>query len=423
METLSRLSKKKIKRTAIFALCAFLFFFLGWTSASYYTLKNFTQDNQASVTPFDTWQFFQQLTPSSQAKADLGVFWQVWDIVSSSYVNEEAVDVQNMVYGAIKGMVASLNDDYTLFLTPEESQEFEKNFNGDLEGIGAELTIRNGFLTVEYPLKDSPAEKAGLLSNDIIYKIDQVLTEEMSLYESVSKIRGEKGTKVVLTIVREETNAPFDVEIIRDSFNVQSVTLEEPEQGIYRININRFNEKTTPEFQNIITKIAAQNPKGIILDLRNNGGGLVESSIDVLSTFLEGKVAAVSVQQRDPSKNEIFYVSGKPTLPSIPLVVLINEGSASASEIVAGALQDYKRALVIGEKSYGKGSVQEVIENLPDGSTLRITIARWYTPNGRSIDHEGIEPDRIVELTKEDFDQRKDPQLDAAVEYLRNTSN
>ena len=254
-------------------------------------------------------------------------------------------------------------------------------------------------------------------------------------------IRGEKGTQVVLTIIRQSVDEPFEVPIVRDTVKIESVSVDDLGDGIFSLNIYQFSDSTTPEFEAAIKDLLEKDPGGLILDLRNNGGGYLEISVDILSEFLEGTVEAVTIKRRDESENETMYVSGNPSLADIPLVVLINEGSASAAEIVAGAIQDYKRGIIIGDTSFGKGSVQEV-DKLDDGSSIRLTIAKWYTPNGTNIDLVGITPDievsyyadkevvegeivegDVVEVKEEVSDTIKefdDPQLDAAIEYLKN---
>lgn len=342
------------------------------------------------------------------------MFWKVWGTVSDLYVDESKLNKETMVYGAIKGMVASVNDPYTVFMTPDETKDFDDSLNGTLEGIGAELTVKEGVLVIISPLKNSPAEKAGLLPGDIVYKIDGNITSDMTLFDAITKIRGTKGTKVTLNILRKGKKDPFDVAITRDNVNIESVSLEDKGQGIYYIAINQFSDNTKTEFDNAIQKILLKDPKGIVLDLRYNGGGYLDISVDILSEFFKGKVEAVTIKKRNSKDNETLYVSGNAPLANVPLVVLVNKGSASASEIVAGAIQDHKRGIVMGEQSFGKGSVQEV-DKLPDGSSLRITIAKWYTPGGKNISEVGITPDIVVPETEKDVAAKKDPQLDAAI--------
>lgn len=393
--------------SAIFMIVAFM---IGWRMALHFNSANLTTSNPLEI-------ITNSINPSASHKLDLELFWEVHQILKNNYIDAEALSGESMSYGAIKGLVASLNDPYTVFMTPVETEEFQTSLNGELEGIGAELSEEEGILIIITPLKGSPAERAGLKSGDIIYKIEDELTADLDIFEAIMKIRGPRGTKVTLTILREEVEEPLEITITRDRIELESVTWEEKSDQIAYVSINQFTDNTEKEFQKIISEVLLIQPKGIVLDLRNNGGGYLDISVDILSEFITGKEPVVTMKQRDTSKNEIIYVSDSARLPEIPLVVLVNGGSASASEIVAGAIQDLKRGIVIGEQTFGKGSVQEV-DLLEDGSSLRITIAKWFTPNDRSIDHVGIIPDQIVEYTLEDYEANQDPQLDAAVEYL-----
>lgn len=399
-------------------------FLFGWESASYFILIKSADSHEITQEEVSPIAAFSSIIDSgghdnSNVRADLSIFWNVWDLLDEMYIDETTLDKQQMVYGAVKGMVAALNDPYTVYMDPNETKDFDQNLMGQLEGIGAELTVRDQALVIVTPLKNSPAEAAGLKPGDIVYKIDGELTAEMTLFEAIMNIRGEKGSSVVLTIIRGDIEDPFEVSILRDTVNVESVDMEDLGDSIYLINIYQFNDNTTPEFEAIITELLLNEPKGLIIDLRNNGGGYLEISVDILSAFIEGKKEAVTIKRRSDADNETMFVSGNPSLPNVPIAVLINDGSASAAEIVAGALQDYKRGIVIGETSFGKGSVQEV-DKLSDGSSLRMTIARWYTPNGNNIDHTGITPDIEVEYTDDDYTNGTDPVQDAALEYLKN---
>jgi carboxyl-terminal processing protease len=346
---------------------------------------------------------------------NMQLFWDAWNILSSKYVDPHKIDSQNMIYGAIRGMVNALEDPYTTFMTPKEHREFQEDLEGTLEGIGAELTLRHGMLTVVSPLKNSPAKTAGLQPEDIIYEINGESTEDMSLEEAVKKIRGKKGTQVILTVLRQNYQEPIDITITRDNINIESVSWEMI-NGIALIEINQFGDNTKEEFSKAINEMLNQRPKGIILDLRYNGGGYLDGAIDIASEFLE-KEKVVTIKKRNPEEDEVIYVNGQARIANFPLVILINKGSASASEIVAGAIQDHNRGIVIGEPSFGKGTVQEV-ENLIGGSSLRITVAKWFTPNDTNISETGIIPDIIVERTIEDFEEDHDPQLETAIKYL-----
>lgn len=382
-------------------------FMLGWNVGVNHTYQKQSDESTNIVT-----------SPYGETETiNMQLFWDTWNILSGKYVDPHMLDTQQMIYGAIEGMVDALEDPYTTFMTPKENKEFQDSLEGTLEGIGAELTLRHGLITVISPLKNSPAKKAGLQPEDIIYKIDGEFAEDMSLEQAVTKIRGEKGTPVTLTVVRASANEPIDITIVRDTININSVEWEMI-NDIAHIEINQFGNNTKWEFSKTINDILNNRPDGIILDLRYNGGGYLDGAVDIASEFIE-KGTVVTIKKRNPEEDEVIYVNGQARAVNIPLAVIINKGSASASEIVAGAVQDHDRGVVIGENSFGKGTVQEV-ENLIGGSSLRITIAKWFTPNGTNISEVGITPDTIVERTTEDYENNEDPQLDAAIEYLEN---
>ena len=360
-------------------------------------------------------QVENKYTDQTENKTNFQLFWDVWDIVNEKFIHKP-LDYQKMIYGAISGMLESLDDPYTAFLNPEESKEFLAEIEGEFEGIGAEIGIKNELITVISPLSNAPAEQAGLKPNDIIIKINNEDATKMTLIEAVSKIRGKKGTHVKLTIIRDKKENPQEISITRDKIEVKSVQYSFKQNNIAYIKLSYFGEKTAQEFQNAVTNILTKNPKGIILDLRNNAGGYLNSSIDVIDFFIDkNKIAAIEKFSSDKTKK--FITKSDPALGNISVVVLVNNGSASASEIVAGALRDIRKIKLIGEKTYGKGSVQE-LEYLSDGSTVRISIAEWLTPNNTNINGTGLEPDIKIDLTEEDYDQNKDPQLDKAIEEL-----
>ncbi|MBU1992454.1 MAG: S41 family peptidase [Patescibacteria group bacterium] len=408
-------SKSKYLTGFIVAIFAFLF---GWQSANIY-ISNFGPRMDLANTTVSPATAFTPIIESLMSEGiDLSLFWRVRQTLDDRYLNEEVLDDEEMIYGSVKGMVSALDDPYTVFLPPKETKEFKDSLNGSLEGIGAELTIKDYNLVIVSPLKDSPAEKAGLRPNDIIYKIDGNIASEMTLYEAVTSIRGEVGTQVTLTIIRENIEKPFDIIITRKHIDIESVSLEEKPGSIFVLSVNQFSDDTKTELIENISKILLKEPKGLILDLRFNGGGYLDIAVDILSEFLAGKKEAVTIKKRDERDSEKIFVYGTPRLPDLPLVVLINGGSASASEIVAGAIQDHGRGVVMGEQSFGKSTVQEV-ETYSDGSSLRLTVAEWFTPAGRSIHEVGISPDIIVEIDEEKyFVDGYDPQMDRAVQYL-----
>lgn len=353
-----------------------------------------------------------------EEEVDISLLWSVWRLLARNYIHPEDLKVTPMLHGAVSGLVRAVDDPYTAFMPPKENKEFHDSLNGSLQGIGAELTMKDGQIVVVAPLKGSPAEAAGLLPDDIITHVDGESIEEFDLSEAVDLIRGPKGTEVTLTVQRDDEPEPMEITITRDQISIPSVESEVKEYNntkIGYISLNRFGDSTTEEVQTAVEKVLNEDITGLIFDVRYNGGGYFDKAIDLTSMFLpKGKVVSVVHREGEPSNH---YVSGRPIAPDVPMVVLINEGSASASEIFAGALQDNDRATIIGKQSFGKGTVQEVFE-LPGKSSIRITTAKWITPNGKDLGKEGVHPDIEVERTKEDIEAKQDPQLDAALELL-----
>jgi len=345
---------------------------------------------------------------------DINLFWQVWETVLSDYVNQP-VDQTKMFYGAISGIVSSLGDPYSIFLDPQMSQEFQKELSGKFEGIGAEIGFKNNYLSIIAPLPGSPAEKAGLKAGDKILKIDNNDTQDMNLDYAVSLIRGKKGTTVTLNILSSDQEQPKDLTIKRDVINTTSVTWELKNDTFAYIKVAQFDDNATSAFNKIVNEIILKNPKGIILDLRNNPGGYLDSALDMADKFLDEKVVMYEESAKGDKKE--FKSKSNPSFKDVKTVVLVNEGSASGSEIVAGALQDNQRATIVGEKTFGKGTVQD-LKDFNDGSTIKLTVAKWLTPDGRSITDNGIKPDVEVKITQEDLDKDYDPQLDKAIEIL-----
>lgn len=353
-----------------------------------------------------------------ERSVDMDLFWDVWKMVNEEHIYEEEVaDKVDRVEGAIQGMLNSLDDPYTVFMNAEDHETFNESLGGELEGIGAEVTMKNGFVTIVTPLKGSPAEEAGILPGDIIAEVDGESTETMMLGEAVSKIKGPRGTKVLLGIARRGESGIIDVEIVRQKIHYDSVKWEMKEGGIAYIEIIQFDDNTYRKFNSAINDILLEEPEGLIIDVRSNSGGYLNVSVDLLSEFTADKRKAVIIRSKDSAKNQVIYTSGRARLDDVPVVVLVNGGSASASEIVAGAIQDWERGTLIGEQTFGKGSVQE-IRPLDDGAAIRITVAKWNTPNDNNIDKEGILPDIEIERTPEDRDNDRDPQLDCAIEFL-----
>lgn len=366
---------------------------------------------------------------NKQGKVDFDLFWKVWDKLEAKYLDKESLDYQKMVYGAISGLVSSLGDPYTFFLPPSENKESKDDLRGDFEGVGIQIGYnKEKRIVVVAPLAGTPAEKAGVKSGDIILrivdeknKVDKE-TSEMTLSEAVQLIRGPKGTKVKLSLLREGKEEPFEVELVRDTIVVKSVEVKFEEKNgrkVALLTLSRFGERTYDEWQEAVDLIkkeeknSGKNFKGIVLDLRNNPGGFLQGAVFIASEFLARGV--VVQQDQGQLGKETYSVDRKGNLLTEPLVVLVNSGSASASEIVAGALQEAKRAKLVGEKTFGKGTVQEA-EDLEGGAGLHVTIARWLLPSGKSIDKEGVKPD--VEVKNDEKDESKDLQLEKAIEML-----
>lgn len=362
---------------------------------------------------------------------DFKLFWDTWDLLSRTHIDKKAIDPNKLFYGAISGMVSSLKDPYTVFLPPEQQKSTKEELNGSFEGVGIQLgfnevkTAVDGTgdrrLVVIAPLEGTPAKRVGIQPQDVILKIDDKDTTGMSLPEAVKLIRGPKETKVTLTIFREGESENRTYTLIRDTIIVKSVevSFKEIKNGkrIGVIKLSRFGERTKDEWDEAVSEILQKNPAALILDVRNNPGGFLEGAVFIVSEFLEE--GEVVLQENSEGQRVPFKVNRVGKLTKLPMLVLINKGSASASEIVAGALQDRKRARLVGEKSFGKGTIQEA-QDLSGGAGIHITVAKWLTPNGRWVNEtSGLEPDVKIEIGKEEkVEVDKDPQLDKALELF-----
>ncbi len=352
---------------------------------------------------------------SSDEIFDVNLYSEVWDTLKQNYVNKSTIKDKDLFYGSLKGLAASLGDPYTIFMDPKDSQEFTNDLAGTFEGIGAEVGMRNDIITIIAPLDGMPAQKAGIRSGDKIYAIDGKSTIGLTVDQAVKKIRGQKGTKVTLTVIRG-TGKPLDISINRAVIFVKSIKTEMRNDGIYVIKISNFNDDTLGLFNSAVDEAVAKKPKGIIVDLRNNPGGYLETAVALASEWVDA--GPVVSEKFDDNKFNQYPSNGRGRLKNFPTVVLVNGGSASASEILAGALRDYKKATLVGEQTYGKGSVQ-TLKQLSDGSTLKVTIAKWLTPAGDSISDIGIKPGVEVKYTQADIDKNIDPQLNKALEILK----
>lgn len=354
--------------------------------------------------------------PPQVKDIDFKLFWQTWDVLSKEYVDKKALDPQKMYYGAISGMVSALGDPYTVFLPPEAQKSSKEELGGSFEGVGIQLGFnKEKRLVVIAPLDGTPAEKAGIKAGDIILKIADKDTSTITLPEAVNLIRGPRNTKITLQIYHDGDKDSKDVTLTRDTILVKSVEFEEKKtpggKSVGIIKLSRFGEKTKLEWEAAVNEALAKNPAALILDLRNNPGGFLDGSIYISSEFIgSGDV----VLQEGADGNKINYsVNRGGRLTKVPLLVLVNKGSASASEIVAGAIQDYKRGRLIGEQTFGKGTIQES-EDLPEDTGLHVTTAKWLTPKERWIHNIGLTPDVVVEQG----DGEVDNQLNEALKLL-----
>ncbi|MBZ9573043.1 S41 family peptidase [Patescibacteria group bacterium] len=352
-------------------------------------------------------------------KIDFSVFWEAWRKVESDFLKKEKIDAQDMVYGAIRGMIATLEDPYTTFFNPQEAEEFEEELSGKYQGVGMMIGIKEDELTVISPLEGSPAQRVGIRARDKILKIEETYTKDISIEEAVRLIRGPEGTKVKLLIQREGWPTPAEFEIKREIIKIPTLKWELKEGNIALIEIYQFNKILLPEFERESIKILNSKAEKIILDLRNNPGGYLEIAQEIAGWFLEKGEVVVWQDSGEGKEREGYRSKGPAKFSQYPTVILINEGSASGAEILAGALRDNRQVQLIGETSFGKGSVQEQVF-LSDDSSLKITIANWLTPNGSSIDEKGLEPDIKVEMTDEDWEEGRDPQLEKAIEIIKN---
>ena len=363
-------------------------------------------------------------TAATPQNLDFGIFWQTWDVLTTRHV-DRPFDPQKLLYGALKGLAAAVDDPYTAFLPPAENKEVKDDLNGRYEGIGCELGMRDDRLTVISPLDGSPAEAAGIKAGDVILKVDEEETAALTLSEAVSKIRGPAGTTVGLTLQRGEAE-PFAVEIKREQITVKSISWEDSTSprlrgadGVVYIRVARFGEQTNSDWDNAIGEILnsqLSTLNSIILDVRSNPGGYLQASIHIASEFVN--TGTIVFEEFGNGQRQEFKADHRGRLLQVPVVVLIDEGSASASEILAAALRDLRGSKLVGTKSFGKGTVQDAVE-LGDGSSVHVTIARWLTPKGVNIDEKGLEPEVVVARTEEEVSAGKDAQLEKAVEIAR----
>lgn len=366
-------------------------------------------------------------TPSDISETDFTSFWKTWNIINEKYPDQTSTTSQDKVYGAISGLMGSLKDPYSMFFTPDETKLFQDEIAGSFGGIGAEIDMRDGVLTVIAPLKDSPAYRAGIKPGDKIIKIDKNNLSDLNFTKALKLIRGERGTTVTLTVLHEGEKETKEIQIVRDIINLPTLDTELRPDGIFVIKLYSFSANSSSLFRNALKEFAKSKTDKLLLDLRGNPGGYLDMAVNISSWFLpEGKTVVTEDygHKKDSdvyrSKGYVVSLGNNNVLDDkLKFVILIDGGSASASEIVAGTMQDHKKAILVGSHSFGKGSVQEVVKITPD-TILKITVAKWLTPNGNLIAEKGLTPDYKVALTQKDADAKKDPQLDKAVQLLNN---
>jgi len=399
----------KIKQNRIFVLITVLVFIFG-------LYIGFAQNDR-----FENLATF--IAPKNKVDPntiDLGPFWKVWEALDEKYPGASDTDNQERVYGAIKGLVGSLEDPYTSFFTPEEAKLFEEDIAGNFSGVGMEVGMKNKILTVIAPLKNTPAYKAGIKSGDKVLQIDEKLTNDMTIEEAIKLIRGERGTTVALTIYREGENKPREIKIVRDTINVPTLDTELRKDRIFVIKLYSFGATSINLFREAIQEFSNAKTDKLLIDLRGNPGGYLEAAVDMASWFLPNGKTVLIEDYGEGQKQKIYRSHGYDIFnDNLKFVILIDGGSASASEILAGAMQDHNRAKIVGTQSYGKGSVQEVID-ITKGTLLKVTVAKWLTPSGFSLSNKGLTPDYIVEQRDDLSGEKTDAQLEKAVELLQN---
>ncbi|MSR87817.1 MAG: S41 family peptidase [Candidatus Zambryskibacteria bacterium] len=366
----------------------------------------------------------QNRTEGEPSGINFAPFWKAWNLINEKYVpastTAERIGDQEKIWGAIQGLASSLEDPYTVFFPPAETKMFESDIRGNFEGVGMEVLAQEGAITVIAPLKDSPASRSGIMAGDRIIKINDKETSAMSTEDAVQLIRGPRGTNVNLTLFRKEVKEPFDINITREIINIPTINTKSLSEGIFIIELYSFSANSPNLFRGALREFILSGNDKLIVDLRGNPGGYLEAAIDMASWFLPGSKVVVREDFGENQEEKIYRSRGYDVFnDDFKFVILIDKGSASAAEILAGALREYGKAILVGEITFGKGSVQELIDITPETS-IKITVARWLTPDGVSISEKGIEPDYKIERTTSDREIGRDPQLQKAIEILTN---
>lgn len=400
----------KISYTVVGIVVTAIIFFIG----SVYGEEKGRSEALKSIAPASVDITNEQLEP----------FWKVWEIISDRYVAATTTDSQKRVWGAIQGLASSQGDPYTVFFPPDENKMFKSDIAGNFEGVGMEIDIKDKVLTVVTPLKGSPAEKAGVKAGDRVIKIDNQSTLDLKTEQAVKLIRGPSGTSVKITVLRGESNTPKDITIARGVINIPTLETE-IKSDVFIIKLFSFTSQSPDLFRVALRDFLKSGKNKLVIDLRSNPGGYLEAAWDISSWFLPAGKTIVTEDFGGKSTNHVLRSKGYDVLNkyfgagNYEIVILVNAGSASAAEIVAGALKEQGVAKLVGVKTFGKGSVQELIQITPETS-LKVTIARWLTPAGHNLSHDGLEPDYKVEMTQANIDNKQDPQLDKAIEILQN---
>lgn len=401
-------NKNKFKYASSILLVGVIFFGLGY----YLGLAKETELSKINT--------LTNTTNTELTTTDFSPFWKTWNLINEKHPNASKVNDEDRLYGAIAGLVQSLDDPYSVFFDPQETKSFEEDIAGNFSGVGMEVGIKDKILTVISPLKNTPAYRAGMKAGDKILKIDDKITSDMKIDEAIKRIRGEKGTTVTLSIFREGEKEAREIKIVRDIIDIPTLETEILPDGIFVIRLFTFSANSTDLFRNAIIEFEQSKADKLIFDLRGNPGGYLEAANEMASYFLPKGKTVVIEDYGGNKEQEVYRSLGYDVFnDTLKFVVLIDHGSASASEIFAGAMQDYKKALLVGEQSYGKGSVQEVV-NVTKDTILKVTVAKWLTPNGTSISDKGLTPDVEVEFTNKDIETKNDPQMKKAIELLKN---
>lgn len=351
-------------------------------------------------------------------EVNFSVMWEAWQKLKENFVSPGDLDEKEMVYGATAGMIEAAGDPYTVFFDPEETRKFLEDVSGEFEGVGMEIGIKDKQLQVVSPIKGTPADRAGLRPGDRIIKIGETVTADLAVEKAVSLIRGPQGTEVTLTVMREDWEETRDITIKRETIRIPSMEWEIKNDDVAYVKIYQFSETLSQDFRKAAAEIINSKATKMIIDLRGNPGGYLEVSQEIAGWFLERDKTVVVEDFGQNEEDVVYKAKGTARFADYPIVILVNQGTASASEILAAALRDNRGIKLIGETSYGKGSVQK-LEQLADGSSLKVTVAKWLTPDGDQISEKGLEPDIKIEMTEEDYEKERDPQLDKALEVVK----